>query len=173
VPDPVADLSAYLPYIVLTDVLSAGDASRLERRLVQKDRSVIGVNAYLGSFGDPFDQRDPLLFTLEARHPAESGIEAVLRSVDEELDRLATDGLEPGELERVRARTASGLLREADDALRRALAMASFELHQGRPELVNELPGMLGAVGPGDVAAASAALRGQHRAVLELRAGAA
>jgi len=173
VPDPVADLAGYLPYLLLSDVLSAGDASRLERRLVQKDRSVIGVDTYLGTFGDPFDQRDPLLFTLEARHPAESSIETILRAADEELDRLASDGLEPGELDRVRARAASGLLREADDALRRALAMASFELHQGRPELVNELPALLGAVSPADVAAAAATLRAQHRAVLELRAGAA
>ncbi|SBW19427.1 peptidase M16 domain-containing protein [Candidatus Protofrankia californiensis] len=173
VPDPLLDLQTFLAYDVLTHVLSAGDASRLERRLVQKDRSVIGVSTYLGTFGDPFDQRDPLLLTLEARHPAESTPEAILGAVDEELDRLATDGLEPGELARVQARIASGLLREADDALGRALAMATFELHRGRPELINELPALVGAVTSDDVQAAAAALRAPGRAVLELRAGAA
>jgi predicted Zn-dependent peptidase len=173
VPDPAADLPSFLAYYLLTDVLTTGDASRLERRLVQKDRSVIGVSSYLGTFGDPFDQRDPLLLTLEARHPAESAADTILSAVDEELDRLATDGLEDGELERVQARVASSLLREADDALGRALAMATFELHRGRPELLNELPGLLAAVTGDAVAGAAAALRTQGRAVLELHAGAA
>ncbi|WP_250280032.1 pitrilysin family protein [Frankia sp. Cppng1_Ct_nod] len=172
VPDPAVNLPEFLAYDVLTYVLSAGDASRLERRLVQKDRSVIGVSTYLGTFGDPFDQRDPLLLTFEARHPAESTPEAILAAVDEELDRIATDGLEPGELARVQARIASGLLREADDALGRALTMAAFELHRGRPELLNELPGLVAAVTSDSVRAAAAGLRAQGRAVLELRAGA-
>ncbi len=173
VPDPALDLSTFLAYDVLTHVLSAGDASRLERRLVQKDRSVIGVSTYLGTFGDPFDQRDPLLLTFEARHPAESTPETILAAVDEEFDRLTTDGLERGELARVQSRIVSGLLREADDALGRALGMATFELHRGRPELINELPGLVGAVTSDEVRAAAAALRAQGRAVLELRAGAA
>ncbi|MBX6391331.1 MAG: insulinase family protein [Frankia sp.] len=173
VPDPDADLPAFLAHFLLTDVLTSGDASRLERRLVQADRSVIGVSSYVGTFGDPFDQRDPLLLTVEARHPVESGVDGILAAIDEELDRLATDGLADGELERVRARVASALLREADDALGRALALGAFELHRGRPELLNELPGLLAEVGADAVAAAAASLRAQGRSVLELRAGAA
>jgi predicted Zn-dependent peptidase len=173
VPDPDADLPAFLAHYLLTDVLTTGDASRLERRLVQKDRSVIGVSTYVGTFGDPFDQRDPMLLTLEARHPAESSTDTVLAAVDEELDRLAADGLEAGELERVQARVASSLLRDADDALGRALAMAAFELHRSRPELLNELPGLLAAVTAEQVRAAAAGLLDQGRSVLELRAGAA
>ncbi|HMA46686.1 MAG TPA: pitrilysin family protein [Frankiaceae bacterium] len=173
VPDPLADLSSYLAYAVLTEVLTAGDASRLERRLVQRDRTVTSVSLYLGSFGDPFDQRDPLLLTLEAYHPSASPAQGVLAAVDEELDRLATDGLEPGELERVQARLASGLMREADDALGRALTMAVFELQRGRPELINDLPPRFGAVTADEVRAAAAALRGQGRSVLEVRPGAA
>ncbi|MDT3441185.1 MULTISPECIES: pitrilysin family protein [unclassified Pseudofrankia] len=173
VPDPDADLSAFLAHYLLTDVLTSGDASRLERRLVQADRSVIGVSSYVGTFGDPFDQRDPLLLTVEARHPAESPADGILAAIDEELDRLATDGLADGELERIRARVASGLLREADDALGRALAFGAFELHRGRPETLNELPALLSEVTGDDVAAAAAALRAQGRSVLELKAGAA
>jgi predicted Zn-dependent peptidase len=172
-PDPDADLPAFLAHYLLTDILTSGDASRLERRLVQQDRSVIGVSSYVGTFGDPFDQRGPLLLTIEARHPAESSADAILASVDEELDKVASGGLAAGELERVRARVASGLLREADDALGRALAFGAFELHRGRPEMLNELPALLAEVGADAVSAAAAALREQGRSVLELRAGAA
>jgi len=172
VPDPDADLPAFLAHFLLTDVLTTGDASRLERRLVQDDRSVIGVSSYLGTFGDPFDQRDPLLLTIEARHAAESPADGIVAAIDEELDRIATDGLADGELARVRARVASGLLREADDALGRALALGAFELHRGRPQMLNELPALLSEVTGDTVAAAAAALRTQGRSVLELKAGA-
>ncbi|KPM57401.1 peptidase M16 [Frankia sp. CcI49] len=173
VPDPDQDLPAFLATHLLTDVLTTGDASRLERRLVQKDRSVTAISTYVGTFGDPFDQRDPLLLTLEARHAGDSSADGVLAAVDEELDRIAENGLEPGELERVRAQVAAGILRESDDALGRALKIATFELHRGRPELLNELPGLLAEVTGEAVAAAAGALRAQGRAVLELRAGAA
>lgn len=68
---------------------------------------------------------------------------------------------------------ASSLLRESDDALGRALAMAVHELQRGRPELVNELPAELSAVTGQAVAAAARTLLDQGRSVLELRAGAA
>jgi len=35
VPDPVSDFAGYLPYVVLAEVLTDGDASRLVQRLVQ------------------------------------------------------------------------------------------------------------------------------------------
>ncbi len=133
VPDPVADLSAYLPYVLLTEVLTAGDASRLEQRLVQRDRLVTSVEAYLGTFGDPFDQRDPLLLTLEAYHPAATTAETVLTAVDEELERLAADGPAADELDRVRARLSARIFRELDDVLGRTLNIAVFELLHGDP----------------------------------------
>ena len=61
--------TAYLAAVVLAEVLAEGDASRLQQRLVLRDRLATSVEAYLGTFGDPFEQRDPLLFTFEAHHP--------------------------------------------------------------------------------------------------------
>ncbi|WP_372511980.1 M16 family metallopeptidase [Frankia umida] len=173
VPDPIGDLTGFLAYCLLADVLSDGDASRLERRLVQHDRSVTGVRASLGTFGSPFEQRDPLLFTLEARQSEDATADGVLAAVDEELGRLAHDGLVVGELERVQARVVSSLLREADDALGRAMSIAVHELRRGRPELVNELPAEFAAVTADEVTAAAASLLDQGRSVLELEAGAA
>jgi zinc protease len=171
VPDPVSDLAAYLPYVLLTEVLSSGDASRLERRLVQQDRSVTSVAAYLGTFGDPFDQRDPLLLTLEAYHPAERSADEILAAAQDELSRLATDGLEPGELDRVRARLAATLFREVDDVLGRTLAMSAFELLHGDAGLINELPARLEAVDDEQVAAAARGLADQQKALLIIEPG--
>jgi predicted Zn-dependent peptidase len=172
-PDPVRELPKYLATVVLAEVLSAGDASRLEQRLVQRDRAVTSVSTYLGTFGDPFDQRDPVLMTLEVHHPDGTSADQVLTAVDEEVDRLATDGLEPGELARVQARLSAGILREVDSVLERGLALAALEQQRGRAELVNELPGLLASVTEEQVRDAAGRLAPNSRAVLELRPGGA
>ena len=69
VPDPVGSLEQHLAHVLLAEVLSDGDASRLQRRLVQQDHLVTDVAAYIGEFGDPFDERDPTALTISAHYP--------------------------------------------------------------------------------------------------------
>jgi predicted Zn-dependent peptidase len=171
VPDPVGDLAAYLPFVVLAEVLTDGDASRLEQRLVQRDRTVTQLAAYLGLMGDPFDARDPTALVLQAHHTAEAGADTVLDAATEEFERLADDGLQRGELDRVRARILAQLFREVDPVLGRTLSLASFELVHGRAGLLAELPARLGEVTDDQVRQAAARLRPERRAVLELTPG--
>ncbi len=89
VPDPVNDLDAHLAHVLLAEVLSDGDASRLQRRLVHRDHLVTDVAAYIGEFGDPFDERDPTAMTISAHYADAGSLDAVLRAIDEELDRIA------------------------------------------------------------------------------------
>jgi predicted Zn-dependent peptidase len=173
VPDPVGGLDDHLANVLLAEVLSDGDASRLQQRLVQRDQLVTDIGAYIGEFGDPFDERDPTALTITAHYPDASSLEAILRAIDEELARIADDGLAPGELDRVRTRLVSVLLRELDAVLSRTLNFAKFELIYGRAELIAELPGRLAAVTERAVRAAAAELRPERRAVLELIAGGA
>ncbi|MDT4948947.1 MAG: zinc protease [Pseudonocardiales bacterium] len=173
VPDPVGSLDALLAHLLLAEVLSDGDASRLQRRLVQRDHLVTDVSVYIGEFGDPFDERDPTALTISAHYPDAVSLNAILRAIDEELARIAQDGLEPGELDRVRTRLVSVLVRDMDAVISRALEFAKFELIHGRAELIEELPGRLAAVTVDDVRAAAAALQPDRRAVLELIAGGA
>jgi predicted Zn-dependent peptidase len=173
VPDPVGQLDELLATLLLVEVLGEGDASRLQRRLVQQDGLVTDVSAYLGEFGDAFDERDPTALTISARYPVTSKLKKILRATDEELARVAEDGLEPGELDRVRARLVSVLVRDLDAVISRALEFAKFELLHGRAELIAELPARLTAVGEAEVRKAAAALRPDNRAVLELVAGGA
>jgi predicted Zn-dependent peptidase len=169
VPDP-ADLDAYLPYVVLAEVLTDGDASRLQDRLLMRDRTATSIGGYVGVMGDPLDARDPTPLLLEVHHPAEVGVERVLATVDEEIDRLATDGLTGDELARTVARMRARYLREVDPVLGRAQVMSVFEQQRGRAELVNEVPTLLDAVSREAVQAAAATLRGD-RAVLEIQPG--
>ena len=120
VPDP-DDLDAYLPYVVLSSVLATGDASRLRRRLVQQDRVASDVGAHLAFMEDAFDVRNPTAFLLEAHHSGDVPADRVVAGVDEELDRVATEGVPDDELERVRARLGSALLQGQDHVLSRTL----------------------------------------------------
>jgi predicted Zn-dependent peptidase len=170
VPDP-ADLDAYLPYVVLTSTLTTGDASRLRRRLVHEDRLATDVGSHVGLMEDPFDVRNPTALVLEAHHSNDVAGDRVVTAVDEELDRVAVDGLEAGELERVQARLGSSLVQGMDHVLGRTLSMAAFEQQRDRAELVGELPALLAAVDEQQVRAAAAALRPESRARLDVVVG--
>jgi predicted Zn-dependent peptidase len=171
VPDPIADLQAYLPFVVLAEVLTDGDASRLVERLVLGDAIATSVSGYLGFMGDPFDVRDPTAFLLQAHFPPQISSGRVIAAIDEEIDRLANNGLAPGELARVQARLAAHLLKEVDAILGRTLTIAVLEQQRGRGELVNELPKLLAEVTAEQVVAAAQTLRPARRAVLELVGG--
>ncbi|MGH3980085.1 MAG: M16 family metallopeptidase [Pseudonocardiaceae bacterium] len=168
-PDPIADLETYLAHEVLAAVLSDGDSSRLEHRLVHTDELVTDIGASCGLLGAPLDARDPDTFTITAIHPNDVDVERVLGAADEEIGRLAEHGPEPDELSRIIARWAATLFREHDRLVSRTLAVGAFELLHGRPELVAELPAMVAALRPEQVAAAAARLKPTSRAVLTVR----
>ena len=169
VPDP-ADLDAYLPYVVLAEVLTDGDASRLQERMLLRDRTATSIGGYLGVMGDPLDARDPTPLLLEVHHPAEVPVDTVLKTVDEEIGRLAADGLDDDEVARTVARMNARYLREVDSVLGRAQGMSVYEQQRGRAELVNEVPALLSGVTASGIQAAAATLGGD-RAVLEIQPG--
>ena len=170
VPDPVREFDTYLGTVLLAELLSEGDASRLERRLVHDDRIAIAQSSYVGMFGDPFDVRDATLFTTQVHHPAAVAADRVLDAVHEEVARVAAEGVDAEELRRVQARTEAQLLRQADSVLGRTLAFAAAEVVHGRAELAGELAARLAAVTPEQVQDAARGLDPGTAAVLELRA---
>jgi predicted Zn-dependent peptidase len=171
VPDPVGSFDDLLALLLLAEVLTDGDSSRLQQRLVQREQLVTDIGAYIGEFGDPFDERDPTTFTISAHYPDAASLDAILSGVDDELARIADNGLEPGELDRVRTRLTSVLLRELDAVMSRTLAIAKFALVHGRAELVNEVPERLASISEAAVQKAAASLTPDRRAVLEVIAG--
>jgi predicted Zn-dependent peptidase len=172
VPDPIGDLANYLPYVVLAEVLTDGDASRLVRRLVLTDRSVTSVGGYIGVMGEPFGVRDPTFLVLQAHLPPGGTTDPVLTAAHEECDRIAHDGLEPGELDRTVARMAAQLLRDSDAVIGRCLRMAVLELQHGNGALAVSVPSLLESVTEEQVRAAAASLVPPRRAVIEVVAGA-
>ena len=173
VPDPTGLPALFLGMVLLAEVLSDGDASRLTRRLVLADGLATDVSAYLGEFGDPFDERDPSVMTIRANYPHRDSLPAILAALDEELERIVIDGLAAGELDRFRTRLVTTWLRELDSVLNRTLAFAKFELIHGSAEIALDVPRRLAEITDDDVRRAAATLRPETRTVLELIPGGA
>ncbi len=171
VPDPITEFPAYLPYVVLAEVLTDGDASRLVQRLVLRDRSVTSVGGYVSFMGDPFDVRDPTALLLQAHLPPEGQVPTVLGVIAEETDRLAQDGLTAGELARTVARIQTHLLRDTDTVLNRALHHAVLEQQRGDATFAEEIPKLLAEVTEEQIRAAAADLAPARRATVEVIPG--
>ena len=123
----------------------------------------------LGTFGDDdFFVRDPSLLQVVVFHPGTATTEALLKAIDEEIGRLASDGPTKEELARVVATSSAEVWRSLDSILSRAHIVGSIETVHGSAELIDDLAARLAAVTAADVASAAADLAGQHRAVLEL-----
>src|SRR4051812_4601145 len=169
-PAPSGDFDSYRGRGRRAGLPGGGAPPRLERRLVHDDRIAIAQSSYVGLFGDPFDVRDATLLTTQVHHPAGVPADRVRSTIDEEVLRIASDGVGADELRRVQARTEAQLLRQADSVLGRPLGFAAAELIHGRAELAGELAARLAAVTPEQVRDAARGLDPGTAAVLELRA---
>ncbi|MEA3077624.1 MAG: zinc protease [Actinomycetota bacterium] len=173
VPDPIGRLDDFLAAIVLIEVLTDGEASRLHQRLVKNDRVASHVGGMVGTFGDPFDVRDPTMLQVLAYHPGGTA-DQVLKAVDEEVERVVTEGVDAEELHRVQTSLVSGHLKRLDNLLQRSMFMATLEQQRRRAELVNEIPELVAGVDADAVVhAAETWMRPNSRAVLEVVPGGA
>jgi zinc protease len=109
------------------------------------------------------------MLQLIAYHP-DADADEVIGSIDDEVARLAAQGLPRTELDRVVTSFASDWFRRLDDLLERAMTIGVLEQQREQGELVNEIPARLAAVSPDAVAeAAERWLKPNQRAVLEVR----
>lgn len=168
VPDPVTELEPYLASVVLADLLSDGDASRLRERLVHREAVVTDLGCQVGLLGDPFSARDPVLLQVILFHPGLRSADELLRAVGEEIERLAAEGPTEAELARVAAQDAGRHWREVDQLLSRTLSLGDSEIIHARPELAAALPELVAAVTPDQVRRAARDLLDQQPALLEV-----
>jgi len=171
-PDPVADLPGYLAHVLLGQVLSDGESSRLQSAVVAEAGLATEIWAGPGLMGGPLDARDPDVFVLGALHTLEVPADRVMEAAAEQVSAIASDG--PTEQERLRAlaRFTAGLYRENDSISARTRSLGSLELLHGRAELLGEMPQLLTQVSAVDIAAAAATLHTDQCAVLTIVPGA-
>ena len=153
-PDPEQDLRAYVACYVVSLLLTAGESSRLHRRLVQDSGCAQAVSGWFGAVDQPFGTRHPSLDQVVVHHkPGDA--DAVVAAVDAEIAALASGDVTTAELHRVARAQRLSHWRAHDAQVIRTLFATTSELVHGRAELLDELPELVAAVTPAEVGRAA------------------
>jgi predicted Zn-dependent peptidase len=114
-----------------SDLLLDGDSSRLYQRLVKGEESVVAIQGGLGERRGPSS-----LYVFAIPKPGHSTDE-IRATIREEVERLATEGPTPDEMEKLRNTLVNDAVRGRQSTLYRAQRIAEFTLYDGDPHLLN------------------------------------
>lgn len=168
VPDPLGDPDAFLPYVVLAELLAGDGRAPLPRRLVRTEGVAVTVDAAVNLMGDPFGVRDPTGFHITVHFRPGVAVERVVAAIEEECRAVADTGPTPGERARVLGKLTARLSGRLDDVSARAVWAARFALQRNTPDLGGELLGGLAAVDDDAVRAAARAVSSRPHATVEV-----
>lgn len=112
---------------LLADVLGQGKSSRLYKRLVMDDKVASGVSVYQNSaaLGS--------MFTIDVQCVPGTDLDAVERTIDEELARLVKDGPSSEELDQRKATIELSMLSRLDNLGAKADQLNAYEYAFGDP----------------------------------------
>jgi zinc protease len=114
-----------------SDLLLDGDSSRLYQRLVKDEESVVGIQGGMG------ERRGPsTLYVFAIPKPGHT-TEAIRATIQEEVQRLGTEGPTPDEMEKLRNTLLNDAVRSRQSTLFRAQRLAEYTLYDGDPHLFN------------------------------------
>jgi len=114
-----------------SDLLLDGDSSRLYQRLVKDEESVVGINGGMG------ERRGPSILYIFAIPKPGHTTEAIRATIQEEVERLGTEGPTPEEMEKLRNTLLNDTVRSRQSTLFRAQRLAEYTLYDGDPHLFN------------------------------------
>jgi len=107
---------------LLSDVLSNGDSSRLYRKLVQEQKLFLELNAYI------MGSNDEGLFIISGKINEGVDIAKAEQAIQNEIDTLIKDGIEPEELQKVKNKVEASLIYSEVSLLNRAMNLAMRDL---------------------------------------------
>lgn len=143
---------------LLTTILSQGESSRLNQRLVEREQ--VAVNA--GAFAEA--GFDPGLLWVYAMLPPGGDAARVEALLDDELGKVARDGVTAAELEKARNLQLSEFWRGMATINGKARALGTYEVFNGDYHKLFDAPAAYDAVSAADVQAlAKQILRVQNR----------
>ncbi len=121
----------YYAVSLASDLLLDGDSSRLYQRLVKEEESVVGIQGGLG------ERRGPSSLYIFAIPKPGHTTEEIRATIREEVERLATEGPTPDEMEKLRNTMLNDSVRSRQSTLYRAQRLAEYALFDGDPALLN------------------------------------
>jgi zinc protease len=132
---------------LLVSILIEGDASRLHRLLVEKEKLAIDVSGY---WHEGFD---PGLFWLYLTLPEGADPKAVQTVLDAELEKIATSGVNDIELRRAKNLTAASFWKQLATIDGKAHLLGEYEVFHGDWSRLFDAPGRYEKVTAADVQA--------------------
>jgi zinc protease len=158
-----------LPMAVLAHVLVGGEASRLYLGLVRGRQLLSKLEGGAGWPGNSaFDYDGPTLFTLYGWYKGDAA--TVLRAIDEEIARVAKNGVPDDELERVKAVMRADFYTSLESFIDRASELAVAQQLWGDARLFLALPERIDQVTGAELQKVAAKyLVTQNRSVIDRR----
>ncbi|MCB0756169.1 MAG: insulinase family protein, partial [Flavobacteriales bacterium] len=123
----------YQTWDLISDVLSAGQSSRLTQRLVKEKRIFTSVNAFV------MGERDPSLFTVAGHISQDKTVEEAEAAIWEELELLRYELVGKTELEKVLNQVEANHEFAEMSLLNRAISLAYHELLDGAESINHEM----------------------------------
>jgi predicted Zn-dependent peptidase len=140
----------HAPKVVLDNLLAGGSASRFYQGLVKGRELALNIQPLYGLIG-PWEYDGPTLFTVFALYKPTTDADAVLRAMDEEIAKVASEGVSTEELARVKTGMLAAWYNGLEAFISRADTLAKLQLLWGDAEVVNKIPGWIEAVSSEDV----------------------
>jgi predicted Zn-dependent peptidase len=161
---------------LLDQVLLQGEDSLLHQALVKREGITSsvdgGINAFLGNM---LNYKGPMLWQAYFIHDEEVDQQRIFAVLDEVVERVRTEPLDPETLARAKVKWRSGYYDTVTDnfGFGRADLLASLALFDDKPDLINQFEARILEVTPQQILqTAQEFLRPTNRTVLTLEAGA-
>jgi predicted Zn-dependent peptidase len=138
------------PMAVLGELLAGGDASRFYLGLVKGRELALNVQPMYGLTG-PWEYDGPTLFTVFAMYKPTGSADALLAAMDEEIAKIAKDGVDAAALQRVKTAMLADWYNKLESFMSRADTLAKLQTLWGDAHVVNKIPGWIDGVKSEDV----------------------
>lgn len=159
----------HVPAAVLADLLVGGEASRFYQSFVKGKEILLNIQGGVNwPLDDAWSFNGPTLLTVFGLYKPNTSAQAVVAAMDEEIRRVARDGVPAAELERTKTKMESDLYANLELPLNRATALCLAQLFTDDAGWVNTLPDRIAAVTSADLQrVASTYLTAANRTVVD------
>jgi len=127
------------PMAVLGELLAGGDASRFYQGMVKGREIAFNVESPYGLTA-PWDNECPDLFPNFALYKPNGSADALLGAMDEEIAKVANEGVDEATLKRVKTRMLADWYNGLESYLDRADTLAKLQTLWGDANVANQIP---------------------------------
>jgi predicted Zn-dependent peptidase len=138
------------PMAVLGDLLANGDASLFYQGLVKGRQIALNIESLYG-LTSPWEYDGPTLFTIFALYKPGASADALLSAMDEEIAKVAKDGVDDATLKRVKTRMLADWYDGLESFMDRADTLGRLQTLWGDATVANQIPGWIDAVTSADI----------------------